>query len=112
VSSFDWFISTGLVPVSFALTGPVAAIFGARTTLVGAGVLGGIVTLAFLFLPGMRDVERSGALARATREDEAALAFPITGPLDGPMIPAALAEPVAAAPSAPAAPGSTRDAGA
>ncbi len=80
MSSFDWFISIGLVPVSFALTGPVAAIFGARTTLVGAGVLGGIVTLAFLFLPGMRDVERTGALAKATREDGAALAIPITAP--------------------------------
>ena len=93
VSSFDWFISTGLVPVSFALTGPVAAIFGARTTLVGAGVLGGIVTLSFLFIPGMRDVERTGALAKATREDGAALAIPITAPLDGPMIPAAFADP-------------------
>jgi MFS family permease len=59
VSSFDWFISTGLVPVSFALTGPVADIFHPRPTLVGAGILGGIVTLAFLFLPGMRSVERT-----------------------------------------------------
>jgi MFS family permease len=58
VASFDWFISIGLVPVSFALTGPVAAAIGARTTLVLAGVLGGIVTLAGLFLPGMRRVER------------------------------------------------------
>jgi MFS family permease len=70
VSSFDWFISIGLVPVSFAITGPIAAIFGPRPTLVGAGVLGGIVTLGFLFLPGMRDVERSGELARATIDDE------------------------------------------
>ena len=67
VSSFDWFISTGLVPFSFALTGPVAAIFGPRTTLVGAGILGGVVTLGFLFLPGMRDVERSGDLAGPRR---------------------------------------------
>jgi len=66
VSSLDWFISIGLVPVSFAITGPVAAVFGARATLVGAGVLGGIVTLGFLFLPGMRAVERSGDLARAS----------------------------------------------
>jgi hypothetical protein len=66
VSSFDWFISIGLVPVSFAITGPVAAVFGPRTTLVGAGILGGIVTLGFLFLPGMRDVERAGDLARAS----------------------------------------------
>jgi MFS family permease len=66
VSSFDWFISIGLVPVSFAVTGPVAAVFGARATLVGAGILGGVVTLGFLFLPGMRDIERSGDLARAS----------------------------------------------
>jgi MFS family permease len=58
VASFDWFISTGLVPVSFALTGPVASVVGAQTTLVLAGVLGGVVTLAGLFLPGMRRVER------------------------------------------------------
>ena len=70
VSSFDWFISIGLVPVSFAVTGPVAGVFGARATLVGAGVLGGIVTLGFLFLPGMRDVERSGDLARAILDGE------------------------------------------
>jgi len=58
VASFDWFISIGLVPVSFALTGPVAAAIGARTTLVLAGALGGAVTLAALFLPGMRRIER------------------------------------------------------
>jgi MFS family permease len=62
VSSFDWFISIGLLPVSFALTAPVAALIGARATLIGAGLLGGGVTFAFLFLPGMRDVERSGAI--------------------------------------------------
>ncbi len=65
VSSFDWFISIGLVPVSYALTGPVAEAIGARPTLVGAGLIGGAITLAFLFLPGMRDVERSGALTGA-----------------------------------------------
>jgi MFS family permease len=57
VSSFDWFISIGLVPVSFALTGPAAAVFGVGAALVGAGVLGSAMTLAFLFLPGMRRVE-------------------------------------------------------
>jgi len=89
VSSFDWFISIGLVPVSFAVTGPVAAVFGPRATLVGAGVLGGIVTLGFLFLPGMRAVERSGDLARASVGDEdlelAALA-------EGLMVPVGVAE--------------------
>jgi hypothetical protein len=62
VSSFDWFISIGLLPVSFALTAPVAAALGVRATLVGAGLLGAAVTLAALFLPGMRDQERAAPL--------------------------------------------------
>ncbi len=93
VSSFDWFISTGLVPVSFALTGPVAAIFGVRTTLVGAGVLGGIVTLLFLFIPGMRDVERRGDLAGASVTEPEGIVFPPAGPL----VPVAAREPAGAA---------------
>jgi DHA3 family tetracycline resistance protein-like MFS transporter len=60
VSSLDWFISLGLLPVSFALTGVAAGIVGERATLVGAGLLGGAVTLAFLFLPGMRAVQWAG----------------------------------------------------
>jgi MFS family permease len=63
VSSFDWFISTALVPVSYALTGPIANAVGTRGTLIGAGLLGAGVTFAFLFLPGMRAIERSGILA-------------------------------------------------
>jgi len=72
VSSLDWLISIGLLPVSFALTGPVAAAAGAQTTLVAAGTAGAAVTLAALFLPGMRDVERAPAtperLPEASRE--------------------------------------------
>jgi MFS family permease len=58
VASFDWFISIALLPLSYGLTGPLAGVLGARTTLVAAGLVGGTVTLAFLFLPGMRAVER------------------------------------------------------
>jgi DHA3 family tetracycline resistance protein-like MFS transporter len=57
VSSLDWLISIGFLPLSFALTAPVAAAIGTRATLVGAGVAGAVVTLAALFLPGMRDIE-------------------------------------------------------
>jgi MFS family permease len=57
VSSLDWLISIGLLPLSFALTAPVAAAVGARATLVGAAAIGAAVTLGALFLPGMRDVE-------------------------------------------------------
>ena len=61
VSSLDWLISIGLLPLSFALTAPVAAVFGARATLVGAAALGAAVTLGGFFLPGMRDIERTGS---------------------------------------------------
>jgi MFS family permease len=57
VSSLDWLISIGLLPLSFALTGPVSAAIGAQATLVGAGVIGGVVTFAALLAPGMRAVE-------------------------------------------------------
>jgi DHA3 family tetracycline resistance protein-like MFS transporter len=60
VSSLDWLISIGLLPLSFALTGPVSGAVGAQATLIGAGVLGAIVTFAALLLPGMRDVEALG----------------------------------------------------
>jgi MFS family permease len=60
VSSLDWLISIGLLPLSFALTGPVSAAIGAQATLVGAGLIGGVVTFAALLLPGMRAVEGLG----------------------------------------------------
>jgi DHA3 family tetracycline resistance protein-like MFS transporter len=60
VSSLDWLISIGLLPLSFALTAPVAAAFGARATLIGAAALGAAVTLSAFFLPGMRAIERTG----------------------------------------------------
>jgi MFS family permease len=57
VSSLDWLISIGLLPLSFALTAPVTALIGARATLIGAAAIGGAVTLGALFLPGMRAIE-------------------------------------------------------
>jgi MFS family permease len=57
VSSLDWLISIGLLPLSFALTGPVSAVLGVQGTLIAGGVVGGAVTFAALLLPGMRDVE-------------------------------------------------------
>jgi MFS family permease len=62
VSSLDWLISIGLLPLSFALTAPVAAAVGVRATLVGAAVIGAAVTLGAYFLPGMTDIERVGAV--------------------------------------------------
>jgi DHA3 family tetracycline resistance protein-like MFS transporter len=70
VSSLDWLISIGLLPASFALTGPVSNAIGVRATLIGAGVIGGIVTLAALFIPGVRAIEGR------QEEHEAALSPP------------------------------------
>jgi MFS family permease len=57
VSSLDWLISIGLLPLSFALTGPVTGAIGAQATLIGAGLIGGAVTFGALLLPGMRALE-------------------------------------------------------
>jgi DHA3 family tetracycline resistance protein-like MFS transporter len=65
VEGFDWLVSVALVPVSFALTGPVAELIGTKETLVAAGVVGAVGTFAFLYLPGMRETERDGRLAPA-----------------------------------------------
>jgi MFS family permease len=77
VSSLDWLISIGLLPVSFALTGPVAGAIGAQETLVVAGLAGAVATVAALCLPGMRDLDRLPAepavqIAPAQRQDRQA----------------------------------------
>jgi DHA3 family tetracycline resistance protein-like MFS transporter len=67
VSSLDWLISIGLLPVSFAITGPVSAALGLRTTLVGAGVLGAVVTFAALLVPGVRQMDDLDTAAPAAK---------------------------------------------
>ena len=59
VSSLDWMVSTSLIPVSLAITGPLALTIGARATLIAAGVFGSIAVLLFLLIPGIRDPERA-----------------------------------------------------
>ncbi len=64
VTSLDWMISITGVPISFAIVGPVAAAVGVRETLILAGLLGGLVTLAVMFVPGARGPERDGSIER------------------------------------------------
>jgi hypothetical protein len=66
VSSLDWLISIAGVPLSFAVVGPAAAAFGVDATLIGAGVIGAAITIAFMFYPGARDPEHDGSLAEAS----------------------------------------------
>ena len=65
VFALDWMISTMGVPLSFAITGPTAEAIGWDATLILAGLLGGSVTIAFMFVRGARDPERDGSLASA-----------------------------------------------
>lgn len=65
VSALDYLVSFGLVPVSFALAGPAAALFGVEETMIGAGVLAALVFVGFLFIPGVRAPERWAAEERA-----------------------------------------------
>jgi hypothetical protein len=43
-----------MIPISMALTGPLAALVGPRTVLIGAGVGGGLAVLLTLLVPGVR----------------------------------------------------------
>jgi DHA3 family tetracycline resistance protein-like MFS transporter len=54
VRSVDWLLSIGLVPLSFAATGPVAGALGAQEVLVGSCLLAGVLAASTLLLPGMR----------------------------------------------------------
>lgn len=58
VYSFDALGSIGLVPVGYALAGPVAEAIGVRATLWGAAVVGVAVTVAVLFVRDVRRLER------------------------------------------------------
>jgi hypothetical protein len=48
VASVDSFVSSGLVPLSLAITGPIAGALGPLTTLRWAGICAGAILLAFL----------------------------------------------------------------
>jgi MFS family permease len=71
VHSLDWFVSIGLTPVSFALTGPVSAAIGVQATLVLAAVVpAGAMVVLYVAAGLRRDEERyadavSGASAPA-----------------------------------------------
>jgi MFS family permease len=59
VYSLDWFISIGLTPVSFALTGPISSAIGIDATLIFAGIAPGLACAALFVFAGLRrDEER------------------------------------------------------
>lgn len=72
VASLDSLVSFGLVPVSYAATGPIADAIGARATLVGAGCISaGVLAATFVFVPRVRAVPSGAEDGAARAGDEA-----------------------------------------
>jgi MFS family permease len=68
VTSLDWLVSTSLMPMWFVVIGLIADGAGVRSTLVAAGLIGGITTILFPFLiTGVREPERDGAIRAGHR---------------------------------------------
>ena len=83
VSSYDFTVSLGLMPLGMAIAGPVAATVGLHTTLVGLGVLGMLAALAWLAVPDVRRVRRPAEAAAAPPAPEPQLAEPPVPPSPG-----------------------------
>src|SRR3954470_16855369 len=65
VSSYDFSVSLGLMPLGMAVAGPIAAAVGLHATLVAMGALGMLAALAWLAVPDVRRVRRAAAPAGA-----------------------------------------------
>jgi MFS family permease len=79
VSSLDWLVSVGLTPVSFALTGPLAAALGPAAVLCVAGLVAGGGTLAILYVvPGLRAEDGGSARAQAAGRDQPPMSEPMS----------------------------------
>jgi MFS family permease len=75
VSSLDLLVSFALVPLSMAITGPIADAIGVRTTMLVAGLLGSFVLLALPWSPALRALDRDRG-ARAVGGPSSARAAP------------------------------------
>jgi hypothetical protein len=72
--------------VSFALTGPVSSALGVRTTLIGAGVLGAVVTFAALLVPGVRRLDSEPSLDSTAWNSESDTSPPTTRSAPAPLL--------------------------
>ncbi len=80
VTSYDWMVSLGLVPLGYALAGPLASALGAVQVLVGGSALA-MLAFAFGLLPReTRSLERLGRVEAASRAEETVPVFAHHGP--------------------------------
>ncbi|MEY2533658.1 MAG: hypothetical protein QOF29_1568 [bacterium] len=58
VSSYDFTVSLGLMPIGMAVSGPIAAAVGLQATLLGMSAVGMLIALAWLAVPDVRELAR------------------------------------------------------
>jgi hypothetical protein len=56
VSAYDYLGSVALLPVGYAIAGPLSAAIGARPMLLGGGVWVGLSSLVVLGVPAVRQL--------------------------------------------------------
>jgi MFS family permease len=83
VSSYDFAVSLGLMPLGMALAGPVAGELGLHTTLVAMSAAGATVALAWLAVPDVRRVRRAAPAVAAPEEATALEPEPGVPPAGG-----------------------------
>jgi MFS family permease len=83
VSSYDFTVSLGLMPLGMALAGPVAGELGLHTTLVAMSAAGATVALAWLAVPDVRRVRRAAPAVAAPEEATALEPEPGVPPAGG-----------------------------
>jgi MFS family permease len=83
VSSYDFAVSLGLMPLGMALAGPVAGELGLHTTLVAMSAAGATVALAWLAVPDVRRVRRAAPAVAAPDEATALEPEPGVPPAGG-----------------------------
>jgi MFS family permease len=66
VTSYDWMVSLGLLPLGYVLAGPLAAALGADTVLLGGSVLAALALAAGLLPRQTRMLERQPGLGHPT----------------------------------------------
>jgi hypothetical protein len=61
VTSLDYFTTAGVMPLGYALVGPLAALAGARPTMIASGLVVMVICASALAVGDVRDLRRPAA---------------------------------------------------
>jgi MFS family permease len=89
VSSYDFSVSLGLMPLGMAVAGPIAAAVGLQETLAGLSAVGILAALGWLAVPDVRRVRRPDAAPAAAGPHATAA---VERPGEEPAVPGASAD--------------------